>query len=69
MNCLWKFVRTIMAFVGGFMIYGGVGTSDYYVMELGQAEPSSVLPTIFIGFLLMIPTLWHCICKNMKEGL
>ena len=67
MNYLWKIVRTTMAIVGGFMVMGGVGTSDYYVLELGQAEPSSVWSTIFIGLLLMIPTLIHCIRKEQRQ--
>lgn len=67
MNYLWKIVRTIMAVVGGFLIMGGVGTSDLYVLEMGQPEPSSVGKTIFIGLVLMVPALLHCIRKEMKE--
>lgn len=67
MNYLWKIVRTIMAIVGGFLVYGGVSTSDYYVIELGQAEPPSVWTTIFIGLILMIPTLVHGIREELKE--
>lgn len=67
MNYLWKIVRTTMTIVGGFMVMGGVSTSDYYVLELGQAEPSSVWSTIFIGLLLMIPTLIHCIRKEQRQ--
>lgn len=64
---LWKILRTVMAIVGGILICGGVGTSDYYVIELGQAEPASVWPTIITGAILIIPALIHVIFKELKE--
>lgn len=67
MNSLWKVVRPLMAIVGGILIFGAVGRSDYYLLELKQPEPSSVWTTIFIGLLLMVPTLIHCIRVELKE--
>ena len=67
MNCLWKIVRTMMAIVGGLLIFGAVGTSDYYVLELGQHEPASVWSTIIVGFVLITPMLIHVICEELKE--
>ena len=67
MNSLWKIVRTVMAVIGGILVYGGVGTSDYYTMELGQAEPASVWPTIWIGLALILPMFIHAICVYLKE--
>ena len=66
MNYLWKIVRTLMAVVGICLILGGVGTSDYYLLELGQKEPSSVWTTIIIGFFLIVPAFVHGCYKTMK---
>lgn len=66
MNYLWKIVRNIMAIVGTLLIFGSVGTSDYYVMELGQPEPANFWPTIVVGFILITPTIIHAIREEMK---
>ena len=66
MSYLWKIVRTIMAIFGVFLMYSGASASDYYVLELGQAEPSSVWTTIFIGFLLIVPAFIHGCYQSMK---
>lgn len=66
MNFLWKTIRTLMAIVGVILIFGAVGTSDYYVLELGQAEPPSVLSTILIGVLMTFPLLGELVYKYMK---
>ena len=63
-----KFLRIAMAVMGGFLIFAGVGTSDYYTIELGQAEPQSVWHMIVIGALLMLPSLIHAIrAENKRE--
>jgi hypothetical protein len=66
MSYLWKIVRPLMFVVGGILIFGAIGTSDYYVLQLGQAEPATVWSTITIGFALMVPTLLHMICGDLK---
>ena len=67
MNYSWKIVRTIMAVVGGLLVFGAVGTVDYYTLEMGQHEPSSAWTTIIVGLLLMLPTLIHLIYQTIKE--
>lgn len=67
MNSLWKIVRTLMAIMGCILIFGAIGTSDYYLLELGQPEPSSVMPTIIIGVLMALPTVVHLIYQDAKE--
>ena len=67
MNSLWKIVRTVMAIVGGLLVFGGIGTSDYYLLELEQPEPTSVMPTIIIGVLMILPLFIHLFCENRKE--
>lgn len=67
MNSLWKIVRTLMAIIGVILIFGAVGTSDYYVLELGQVEPSGVWTTILIGVLMMSP-IWIEIIYKYKKG-
>lgn len=64
MNSLWKIVRTLMAIIGCILIFGAVGTSDYYVMELKQPEPSSVWTTIIIGVLMTLPLLVELMRKE-----
>lgn len=64
MRYLWKIIRNTMAVIGGFLVYGGISTSDYYTLELGQAEPTYVWIIMFIGILLMIPTVIHFICEG-----
>lgn len=66
MNYLWKIVRPLMAVAGGVLIFGAVGTFDYYVLELEQAEPASVWTTITIGCALMLPALLHMIWGELK---
>ena len=68
MNYLWKIVRNIMGVVGFVLVLGGVSTSDYYVIELGQPEPSSVGRMIFIGLMLMVPTAIHIIRNAIREN-
>ena len=67
MNSLWKIVRTSMALIGCLLILGAVGTSDYYLLELGQPEPSSVIPTVIIGALMALPTVFNLIHQSVKE--
>lgn len=62
----WEIIRGIAAAVGIMMILLGVGTSDYYVMELGQHEPVSVWPTIVIGFALVLPAGIHAAVEEYK---
>ena len=66
MISLWKIVRTLMAIIGIMLIFGGVGTSDYYLLELGQPEPNGVWTTIFIGFMLVVPTAIHIVREQIK---
>lgn len=66
MRSLWRIVRPLMAIVGGILVFCAVGTSDYYVLELGQTEPSSVWTSLWIGLLMMAPTCLHMIRENLK---
>ena len=68
MTYLWKIVRTLMAVVGIFLIFGGVGTTDYHLLELGQKAPSSVWTMILTGVVLMIPTFVHLIYEGVKNN-
>lgn len=65
MTSLWRIVRTLMAVIGIVLIFGAVGRSDYYLLELGQPEPANVWTTIHIGLILMVPTF---VCM-VREGL
>ena len=61
MKSLWKVLRVLMASAGCFLMYAGVSTSDYYVIELGQPNPSYIGLTMVIGFILTLPALVHAI--------
>lgn len=67
MNSLWKIVRTALAIIGGLLIFGGVGTSDYYLLELGEPEPAHVWRTIVIGLFMMTPFIVHMVYTVIKE--
>lgn len=67
MNCLLKWVCNVMAIIGGIMVFGAVGTSDYYTLELGQKEPSYIWWVIAIGFLLTIPLIVRMVIKRRME--
>ena len=67
MNFLFKTISNALAVIGVLLILGGIGTSDYYTMELGQTEPSSVWTTLMWGFILIVPTLIHSIYTYYKE--
>lgn len=67
MRYLWNIIRNIMGVVGFILIYGAVGTSDYYVLEMGVAEPPSVGRMLLIGVLLLIPTVLHGFYIYLKE--
>ena len=64
---LWKIVRTLMAIIGIVLIFGAAGTSDYYVLELGQSEPSSVWITLTIGLLMIVPLVFHIIKERIQD--
>ena len=68
MKHLWEMMRAALCAIGFFLIYGGVGTSDYYSIELGQSEPSSVWLTIGIGIVLTLPALFHLIFSKSRGG-
>lgn len=63
---IWNYIRTTMAVIGGILMFGAVGTSDYYTIELRQAEPRYVWPIIFIGIAMMIPSLIHAVKEDME---
>lgn len=68
MENIGGWIRGIMAAVGGLMAFGAVGTSDYYVIELGQDEPEGLWVKLVIGFALMVPAVAHAIYKEWKEA-
>ena len=67
MSYLWKIVRPTLAVIGGLMILGAAGTSDYYLLELKQPEPSSVWVMLVIGLLLMVPAVIHAIPSGKED--
>lgn len=66
MSFSWKVVRTLMCIVGCVLIFGAVGTSDYYLLELNQAEPKSVWLTMITGFMLLMPTLISLVVRCVR---
>ena len=68
MISFWKIIRIILA-IGGFgLLLCTISTSDYYVLELGQAEPSWITQNIVIGLLMLLPMLIHIVYETYMEG-
>ncbi len=67
MTCLWKCVRNIMGVVGMCLVWAMASTSDYYVLTLKEPEPGYVWPLIYVGVVLMLPTVIHVIREYLKE--
>lgn len=63
-----KIFTTIMAVVGFILIWGGFSTSDYYVIELRQAEPTYVWRTVAIGVLLILPSVIRVIISSWRDS-
>jgi hypothetical protein len=61
MKSLWNVLRVLMAFTGVFLVFAAVSTSDYYIFELGQAEPDYIWKVVNIGIVLIAPSLVHAI--------
>ena len=68
MISLWKIIRTMSAIIGAVHLIFAVQTSDYYVMELGLAEPAYVKTHIIVGLLMLLPLLIHVLYDLYKEG-
>ena len=67
MNSLWKCVRNIVGVIGLCLVWAMASTSDYYVLTLKEPEPGYVWPLIYVGVVLMLPTVIHVICEYQKE--
>lgn len=65
---IWKLIRGLMALLGGVLIYVGVSTSDYYVLELGTTEPSYVWWMICVGLMLILPAIIFSVYSEAKEN-
>lgn len=68
MKSLWKIARNLSAIAGAIMIFGAISTSDYYVIELGQAQPAFVSRNLIVGALLVLPLVLNIIYNAYKEG-
>lgn len=68
MKNAWKIIRNLLAIAGAVTILGGASTSDYYVMELGQAEPAMVWQSMIIGALMLLPAVIEIFYNIYKEG-
>lgn len=64
----WKIIRNLLAIAGAIMIFSAISTSDYYVVELGQAEPTSVWKNLIIGVVMTLPVVLSAVCELYKEG-
>ena len=68
MNYLSKTLSNIMAVIGGLMVYGAIGTSDFYVLQLHQREPDHVWFMVAVGVLMMAPLTYRLISESRKEN-
>lgn len=68
MLSLWKILRNLLAISGLGLMFLSVNTSDYYVLELGCAEPAYVGRCMVAGVLMVLPLLGHSIYQMWLEG-
>lgn len=64
---IWAGVRGCLAVIGLLCWIAGASTSDYYVVELGQTEPSNVHRLLVVGAVLMIPMFVHIIKEKILD--
>lgn len=67
MKSAWKIIRGLLAVSGGILMFGAVGTSDYYLNVIGQSEPAYVWTYIFIGAAMMCPALFDMFYKEIRR--
>ena len=63
---MWTIIRRSLGIIGGVLMFGGAGTSDFYTMELRQPDPDYAWYMIGIGILLLLPSLIHWIKEDLK---
>lgn len=68
MLSLWKILRNLLAISGLGLMFLSVNTSDYYVLELGCAEPAYVGRCMVAGVLMVIPYLASSIYRAWLES-
>lgn len=68
MKSAWRIIRGLLAVAGGILMFGGVGTSDYYLIEMGEAEPAYVWTYIFVGAAMMFPAIFSMFYSMYKES-
>lgn len=68
MKSAWRIIRNLLAVAGGILAFGAVGTSDYYLIEMGEAEPAYVWTYIFIGAVMMCPAIFDMFYAMYKES-
>lgn len=61
-----KIASILLAVVGSVMVFGAVGSCDYYTLELGQETPMKVWTTMRTGLILMIPASIYVIRRYPK---
>lgn len=68
MLSLWKIIRNLLGISGLCLMFLSVSTSDYYVLELGCAEPAYVWRCMVAGALMILPLLGHSLYQLWLEG-
>lgn len=67
MKTALKIIRCLLAIIGALLVYGAIGTSDYYA-EIGQPEPLCVAKYIIIGGMMMLPMFLNALYNSYKEN-
>ena len=62
----FSIIRKVMAFIGVFLMFGAVSTSDYYLMELVQDFPDYIWKMMLTGFILVLPATINAIFGGRK---
>ncbi len=64
---IYRISQSASSALGILLLFGAVSTSDFYTLELKQAEPGSVNLLILWGLILLAPSALHMLREWLKE--
>lgn len=63
-----RFVANTLAVIGGVIIYGAIGTTDLYSLELRTKAPADAWEAFVLGGLLVLPLVVRMLCEALTRG-
>lgn len=62
-----RITANVLLVIGLILVFFAVGTSDAYVIELGQKEPQYVWKVMWTGIGLMVPAVIKMLLDGRNE--